>query len=276
MRAEDVLFVIGGRDPRNAYLANLLVEDGYKVVQWDAEANEAEIFSAPCVLILELYTQSDALWHILRRLRSGSICFGGKIGQEHMRFAQLNGITYFNVLEQEVFCIQNSIPTAEGALMAAMQNTPFTIHGSKTTVLGYGRIGKAVAHLFSCCASEVTVVSRLREELAYAQARGLRTKPLSAFSEALKDADIVINTVPARLLDARALACIHSGTLILELASGTDNIDLAQVNEYGLNLVRAGSLPGKAAPASAAQYLKETMLYCLRISDDQTQRTIGK
>jgi len=257
------LFVIGGSDPRNAYLAQSLVEDGYRVALWDAAANEADLFAEPCVLVLELYTQSDALWHILRRLRAGSVCFGGRISEDHMRFALFNGITYFNILEQEVFCIQNSIPTAEGALMVAMQNTPFTIHGSRIVVLGYGRIGKAVAHLFSACSGEVTVVSREREELAYAQARGLRTLPLSSIGEALAGADIVLNTVPARLLDVHALASARPGTLIIELASGTDNIDLARAGELGLTAIRAGSLPGKAAPASAARYLKETMLYCL-------------
>ena len=38
--------------------------------------------------------------------------------------------------------IPNAVPTAEGAIEIAIAETPFTIHGSKSLVLGYGKIGK--------------------------------------------------------------------------------------------------------------------------------------
>ncbi len=270
MRLGNVPFVIGGSDPRNVCLARLLIKDGFQTLLWDAPpqadipAADDALFEAPCVLVIELYTQGDALWQILGRLHRGSVCFGGRASEAHLQYAAERGILYFDMLQQEAFCIQNSIPTAEGALMAAMQNTPYTIHGSRMTVLGYGRIGKAVANIFKACSCNVSVVSREREELAYAQASGHRPMHLTELPGALQDADIIINTIPARLLDAAMLGRIRTGTLILELASGMENIDLTAAKARGLNVVRAGSLPGKVAPASAAQYFKDAMLYCLK------------
>src|SRR5690606_13193146 len=43
------------------------------------------------------------------------------------------------LLDRDDVAIYNSIPTAEGAVMMAIQNTDVTIHGSECMVLGLGR-----------------------------------------------------------------------------------------------------------------------------------------
>ena len=54
-------------------------------------------------------------------------------------------IKLVEILERDDVAIYNSIPTAEGALMMAIQNTDFTIHGSTSMVLGMGRTGFTMA-----------------------------------------------------------------------------------------------------------------------------------
>ena len=49
--------------------------------------------------------------------------------------------------------IRNAVPSAEGALMIALERMPSTLHGSSAFVIGYGRIGKLLAdRLRAACA----------------------------------------------------------------------------------------------------------------------------
>ena len=194
------------------------------------------------------------------RLTPGSACFAGRISADDLNYAANKGIFYYNLLDDDEFCIKNAIPTAEGALMIALQNTPFTIHESCLTLIGYGRVGKAVARIFRACGCQVTVASREPSELADAYANSHTCISLTGLSGALPSSDLVINTVPARLLSAPLLKGLRKDTIIIELASGMDNIDLAAADALGLTVIKAGSLPGSTAPATAAQYMKDAIL----------------
>src|SRR5690625_3641576 len=53
-----------------------------------------------------------------------------------------------DLYESDEVAIYNSVPTAEGTLMKAMEETDYTIHHSKVLVLGFGRVGFTIANLF--------------------------------------------------------------------------------------------------------------------------------
>jgi dipicolinate synthase subunit A len=72
------------------------------------------------------------------------------------------------IVEMDEIAILNSIPTAEGALQIAMEETSITIHGSRTCVIGFGRIGVTMARVLKALGSEVTVVARNSGQLARA------------------------------------------------------------------------------------------------------------
>lgn len=260
---ETTTFLIRGKDPRNAYLAKLLQAEGHRVILQELlpdPAARAFHIPSPCVLVLELHTPLHAVRPALEHLTPGSACFAGRISADDLKYAANKGIFYYNLLDDDAFCIQNAIPTAEGALMLALQHTPFTIHNSTLLVIGYGRVGKAVTRIFRACGCAVRVASRETSELADAYANSHRCIRLQELTPALPQSDIVINTVPARLLNAQLLKALKKDTLIIELASGTDNIDLAAADALGLTVIKAGSLPGNTAPATAAQYMKDAIL----------------
>jgi len=260
-------FLIRGKDPRNAYLAKLLQADGYHVILQepmpDYEARAA-ILPVPTVLVLELNTPVPSLHAALESLQPGSACVAGRAGAAELKFAANKGVFYFNLLDDDAFCIRNAIPTAEGTLSIAIENTSYTIHSARLTVLGYGRVGKAVARLFRACGCAVSVVSREDAELAWAYANGCRAVNLRELPDALDGADIVVNTVPARLLTADMLSRVKKDALLIEVATGTENIDLAAADALGLTVIKAGSLPGNTAPATAALYMKDAILDCLK------------
>lgn len=260
---EPITFLIRGKDPRNACLAKQLQADGHHVILQELlpdTAARAMSVRCPCVLVLELHTPLHAVRPALESLTPGSACFAGRISADDLNYAASKGVFYCNLLDDDAFCIKNAIPTAEGALMIALQNTPFTIHESRLTLIGYGRVGKAVARIFRACGCRVTVVSREPSELADAYANGHACVRLAGLLRILPSSDLVVNTVPARLLSAPLLKELRKDTVIIELASGMDNIDLAAADALGLTVIKAGSLPGSVAPATAAEYLKDAIL----------------
>ena len=72
--------------------------------------------------------------------------------------------------------------------------------------------------------------------------------------------DLIINTVPARLLSGEILHRMSAGTVILDLASVPGGIDLDTAGKLGLNVTWALSLPGKYAPITAGIMIGETVL----------------
>ena len=268
---EKELFVIRGEDKRNVHLARMLIEDGYNVAVWNnstaeqsiPSVDETQVSEFPCILVLTLTASQEELIYVLNSLCYGSVCFGGYANEEVKKLARDKNIEYYNILEYEPFSVLNSIPTAEGALMYAMQNTSYTLHGSRVAVLGFGRVGKAVAKIFDACSCETIVVCRSYEQLAYAQAYGYGYAHLSELASILKNVDIVLNTIPEQILDRQMLSALRSDVLIMELASGKNNIDYPAAKEFGLNVIAANGLPGKVAPVTAAKYIKETILHFL-------------
>ena len=71
--------------------------------------------------------------------------------------------------------------------------------------------------------------------------------------------DIIFNTVPACVLDAQKLRRQSPDTLVIELASAPGGIDRATAAECGIRVIDAPSLPGKTAPKTAAEYIKEAV-----------------
>lgn len=56
-------------------------------------------------------------------------------------------------------------------------------------------------------------------------------------------------------------------TLIIELASAPGGTDLKRAEELHLHVIDAPSLPGRVAPKTAAEYIKEAVYNILESSD---------
>ena len=75
----------------------------------------------------------------------------------------------------------------------------------------------------------------------------------------LPNRDMVINTIPAPVLDSHALSLLPKHTLLLELASLPGGFDPIQAEALGLRTVMGRGLPGKYTPAGAADIIAETI-----------------
>jgi dipicolinate synthase subunit A len=137
----------------------------------------------------------------------------------------LNGITkqakrtLIQLFERDDVAIYNSIPTVEGTIMMAIQHTDFTIHGSNVTVLGLGRCGMSVARAFAALGAKVKVGARKTEHLARITEMALTPFHFNDIEKEVRDADIVINTVPFPIITAQVISKMPPHTLIIDLAS---------------------------------------------------------
>lgn len=155
-----------------------------------------------------------------------------------------------------------AVPTAEGALQVAMEHLPVTLRGAECLVLGYGRIGKLLAHRLQGLGARVTVAARKYADLAWAEAYGCRALPISGLSGTLGRMQVIFNTVPSLILDRGLLSEAAPSCLCVELAS-RPGIDLEAAEELGLTAIWARGLPGKTAPVTAAAAIRDTLYHIL-------------
>lgn len=160
---------------------------------------------------------------------------------------------------REGFAVGNALPTAEGALKIAMEETKATVCGMRAAVLGFGRIGKLLAKDLLSLGAKVDVFARRSEARAWAKVMGASAHDFDALETEIAAYDCIFNTVPENIISARALARIKRGAPIIELASSPGGADAAEAEKAGVHLVPAGGLPGKIMPKAAGKIIYETV-----------------
>ena len=160
--------------------------------------------------------------------------------------------------------IPNAVPTAEGAIEIAITETPFTIHGSKSLVLGYGKIGKILSKDLYALGAQTYVEARKYADLAMIEGHGYEPLPLDNLKDHIHEFDIIFNTIPSLILDDEILTKVKKDALIIDLASKPGGIDFDAAKSYGLKVIWALSLPGKIAPVSSGAIIKDTIMNIIK------------
>ena len=163
------------------------------------------------------------------------------------------------LFERDDVAIYNSIPTVEGTIMMAIQNTDITIHGSTVTILGLGRVGMSVARTFAALGAKVKVGARRSEHLARITEMGLTPFHLDELGTQIKDTDICINTIPHLIVTAAVISKMPISTLIIDLASKPGGTDFRYAEKRGVKALLAPGLPGIVAPKTAGQILANVL-----------------
>lgn len=286
MQETKTIWLLGG-DRRQVELSRLLAWDGHRVHTWaleeglpTEEPGQARqppegIGQADCVILPLPAADGTALhsplsWfhpslrQIFAALSPGQLVLAGMADRDLYKLAQEFDVSLFDYFSREELAVANAVPTAEGAIQIAMEQLPTTLADTPTLVVGFGRIGQATAQRLAALGTPVTVAARRWEALAWARALGCRGVLLSQLSQAQNAFPLVINTVPALVLDRPVLTCLPAGCLILDLASKPGGVDHTAARELGLSVVHALSLPGKVAPVSAAAILQTTIYHMLQ------------
>jgi dipicolinate synthase subunit A len=165
---------------------------------------------------------------------------------------------------EEEFAVRNAVPTAEGALQIAMAESDITLCGARCLVAGYGRIGKVLARLLSAFGARVVVAARKARDLAEIAACGWQ----AVETDRIRDSgtyQFIFNTVPAAVFDAATLELCAPEAIYIELASAPYGIDFPAAKNLGVTVISAPGLPGKAAPRSAGEIMRQVILRYMRM-----------
>ncbi len=186
--------------------------------------------------------------------------FGGLIDKKFIEKLDKNNIKTFDFFEDNSIAILNAIPTAEGAIQTAMEQSFKTIFNSNCLVLGYGRCGKILANMLNGIGANVDVTYRKDEDLAYIKAYSLSPIYLYKIKENIKKYDFIFNTIPYEILNKDILKNINKDTIIIDLASAPGGLDYTYARDLNLKAIYCPSLPGRVAPYTAGEILKNKIL----------------
>lgn len=170
-----------------------------------------------------------------------------------------NDIELVELLDMDEVAIYNSIPTAEGAIMMAIQNTDITIHGSKSVVLGFGRVGFTMARVLDALGSKVRVGVRRQEHIARVIEMGMEPFELKDMKGSVKDVDLLFNTIPTMIVTAQIIAQMPHHAVIIDLASKPGGTDFRFAEKRGIKALLAPGLPGIVAPKTAGIIMANTI-----------------
>lgn len=190
---------------------------------------------------------------------NAKVLIAGGITPEVYDMANDEYIEIVDILKREELAVLNTIATAEGTIQVAIENTNKILHGSEVLILGFGRIGKVLARKLAGLAVKVTCAARKDEDLAWIQAYGHKATNINSIGPNLSQFDIIINTVPHMILTEERLANVKQECLLIDLASNPGGIDKKAVKDKNLKFVWALSLPGKVAPTTSAEFIKDTI-----------------
>lgn len=169
------------------------------------------------------------------------------------------GFVLIEINDDDELAILNSIPSVEGALQIAMEETAITIHGSRSCIIGFGRVGTSLARILKALGADVYVVARNKGQLARAHEMGCHRLEFTDLPRIIGSCDLIFNTVPAPVLGRDALQHAHPDIVIIDLANQPGGTDFEAANDFGLKAILAPGLPGKVAPVSAGLILADVI-----------------
>ena len=247
-------YLIMGGDARMAALAELLRERGREA----RHVSEARAARAMLPLARRIVTQcpgklglsTEALLDMAPQVARIYLCGPGRYEGDG-RVVDLWG--------DEQLLRENALLTAEGAISAAMCAARRCLLGMPCAVIGWGRIGRALAGMLVALGAGVTVVTRSEAHAAQARGAGAQAALTEALPEVLAESLLVFSTPPVMVLDEAMLNHVHLEAMVIDLASPPYGVDLMAAWRLKLRAWREPGLPGRYCPRSAAEVLFNAM-----------------
>ena len=181
----------------------------------------------------------------------------GSVNQEIKDIIDNKEIELVELASLDQLAIMNAIPTAEGAIEIAMEETDITIYQSNTLVLGLGKVGLTLAWRLKALGSHVYSATRNKGVIARGKDLGLGMVDYKELNQYLPQIDIIFNTVPALILDEIYLSKVKDDVFIIDLASSPGGTDFEYADDNNIRAMLAPGLPGKVAPVTAGKILGE-------------------
>ena len=233
--SKTVIYTEGGTEAIR-HASALLHRRGYTVTAVPTEAVTHLLLPVPSLEKDGRVKGGGPLTAILDQLPADVTVLGGNLPPLACRC--------IDFLKDEPYLLKNAAITARCAFARIRQSRPITAD-TGVLIIGWGRIGKQLAPLLQASGAAVTVSARKAADLQEVTAQGY-----SAVETGLWDTrgfDIIVNTVPAPLLDQTDT---KPEALLMDLAS------LRGIE--GDRVIWARGLPNSDAPEESGMLIAET------------------
>lgn len=274
-----IKFGIIGGDYRYKYLYDLLNEEGFETSAYgnknirESEKDITQVLKNTDILIapipitkdkinINLNNETIEIYEFISLMKRNSVnnIVCGVVSESLERSFNSAGINIFDFFNYEEVAVKNAIPTAEGAVMTAIQESDRTIFNSKAIVIGYGRCGKILAHLLKGMGADVTVTYRKNSDMAYIDAYGMKSLNVNELISNINQFDFVFNTAPFMVLNKEVLKRVSSSAVLVDISQAPGGVDYSYAKKLNIKALYCPGLPGRTAPYTAAEILKEIVI----------------
>lgn len=162
-----------------------------------------------------------------------------------------------DLLKNEELTILNAIPTVEGTIKMAIDESEETIHESNVLICGYGRIGKILCNRFYSFGANIYCSARKDSDLAWIREKRYTPLKYNEIKEYAHKLDFIINTVPHIVIEKEVLDNLKKKIILIDIASYPGGIDKEYAKNKGIDVINAQGIPGREMPTTAAKYIKK-------------------
>lgn len=170
----------------------------------------------------------------------------------NLPFLQSEQHTVTDFLKDPLYLTQNAAITADCAIRLSGSLLNKSFGDTHILIIGYGRIGKFLAHFLMATGATITIAARNPHDRAVAITLGLNAISIDQLEQTIASYDLLFNTVPHPVLNCP----IPSRCIALELASSP--------GIPAENAINARGLPGKYAPLSSGKLIANTVIRFLQ------------
>ena len=254
-------------DKRFYTVAVLLSKDGYKCNILTPESSKfCDSIKDSDIIILPIpsFDEQDMIIGTVHAdklfscLKSGTKVFAGKVSPIISRLAKEYNLNLYDYSARDEFSIMNAVPTAEGAIITYINAVHSTIASGNFIILGYGKVGKALAPRLRMLGGKVTVAARSVTALSQAESDGCDVMDFSEFIISPPVATATFNSIPSPVITDMTAYKMKDQVLI-DLASRPGGATENAKKILGSKYIHALSLPGKYFPDTAGEIIYKTI-----------------
>ncbi|MCL1873803.1 MAG: hypothetical protein FWF85_06780 [Clostridiales bacterium] len=158
-------------------------------------------------------------------------------------------------MNYELCILANVLPTAEGAIALAIEESDGILADALVLIIGYGRVSQALAPRLAPLTGELCITNRGAERLELAAQAGFSVVTWADWPLIAEKATYLFNTVPDLVLPWEILVNLRPDVLIIDLAAHPGGVDFTMAKQLRKKAILASGLPGRYAPAAAGKTL---------------------
>jgi dipicolinate synthase subunit A len=210
---------------------------------------------------------SERLWmtnEVLKGAADGAMLFTCWSTPRMDEWAKGTTVEILAYGEDDALSILHAVPTAEGAIRVAIENTDDTILGMKVLCVGLGRVGVSVAQAFEGLKARVTLAARNPAQLARAWAMNADPVELRDLGERIGEFPLIVSSASGRVLDEKLLAKTRRDVVIIDLCSPPGSVDFDAAEKLSRKVIWARAQAGGRAPRRAGHDEWQVLMRIIR------------